>query len=255
MSIALPEQLERQQVRPETSFGPFRILHALPWLILAAAVRVIASGGHDAMILSAIFVADIAILLAFFATAQRSIETADGQSALGEFTLNKKFRLSLSILWRIAFLMIPATFVTIAIGYTALAADLFSGLVGMAFNQYTEIGQFWSAGIAALVLLMIVRAERNGGKIALFPAVAEFARRGLWLSAAAITLGVVNIGFGFGQEIVCSAIWQLCQTSGATDLVKYLIYYVFIIGFAMLRLWVTLTVLTIGLRQSYVRGD
>jgi hypothetical protein len=254
MSIALREQLERQQARPETTFGPFRLLHALPWLILAAAMRVVAFRG-DAMMLPAIIVADVSILLAFFATAQRSIEASGGQSALGELALGEQFRLSLSILWRIALVMIAAALGTAAIGYTAFAPNLMSGLDGMAFDQFTQAGRFWSAGIAALVLLMIVRAERNGGEIALFPAIAEFARRGLWLGAAVIALGVVNIALGFGQEIVRSAIWQFWQTSGATDFVKNLIYFVFIFGFAMLRLWVTLTILTVGLRQSYVRGD
>jgi hypothetical protein len=79
MSVALRKQLALKPARPETSFGPFRLLHALPWLILAAAMRVIAWGGGGAA-LPALIVADIAILLAFFATAQRSIEVAGGQS-------------------------------------------------------------------------------------------------------------------------------------------------------------------------------
>jgi hypothetical protein len=34
-----------------------------------------------------------------------------------------------------------------------------------------------------------------------------------------------------------------------------LIYFVFIFSFAMLRLWVTLLILTWGLKQSYIRGS
>ena len=36
---------------------------------------------------------------------------------------------------------------------------------------------------------------------------------------------------------------------------KNLIYFVFIFSFAMFRLWLTLLILTWGLKQSYIRGD
>jgi hypothetical protein len=99
---------------------------------------------------------------------------------------------------------------------------------------------------------MIVRAEREDGKIALFAAIGEFARRGLWLGAAVIVLGVANVALAYGQEVVRTAIWNFWQTSQASDFIKNLIYFCFIFGFAMLRLWITLTILTFGLKQSYI---
>jgi hypothetical protein len=253
MSIALRKQLELKPVRHETSFGPFKLLHALPWLILAAAMRVIAFGG-GAVALPAIIVSDISVLLAFFATAKQSIEAAGGQSSLGELTFGEQLRLSFSILWRITFVMIVGALSTAAIGYGA-AHHLMAGLDGMAFDQFTHPGRFWSAWIAAIVLLMIVRAERDDGTIALFAAIGEFARRGLWLGAAVIVLGVVNVALAYGQEAVRIAIWNFWQTSSATQFTKNLIYFCFIFSFAMLRLWITLSILTLGLRQSYVRAD
>jgi hypothetical protein len=250
MSIALRKQLELKPARPEASFGPFKLLYALPWLILAAAMRVIAFGGGP-VALPAIIISNISVLLAFFATAQQSIEAAGGQSSLGELTLGEQFRLSFSILWRIALVMITAALSTAAIGYEAFAPHLMAGLDGMAFDQFTHPGRFWSAWIAALVLLMIVRAERDDGRIALFAAIGEFARRALWLGAAVIVLGIVNVALAYGQEAVRSAIWNFWQTSSATQFNKNLIYFVFIFSFAMLRLWITLTILTLGLRQSY----
>jgi len=253
MSVALREKLALKPARPETSFGPFKSLHVLPWLILAAAMRVIAFGGGG-VALPAIIIADISVLLAFFATAQQSIEAAGGQSALGELTMAEQFGLSFSILWRIALLMIAAALGAAAAGYQA-AHHLLAGLDGMAFDQFTHPGRFWSAGIAALVLLMIVRAEREDGKIALFAAIGEFARRGLWLGAAVIVLGTVNVALAYGQEAVRTAIWNFWQTSQASDFIKNLIYFCFIFGFAMLRLWITLTILTFGLKQSYINDS
>nr|QIP04379.1 hypothetical protein HAU86_04930 [Bradyrhizobium symbiodeficiens] len=220
---------------------------------MAAAMRVIAFGG-GAVALPAIIVADISVLLAFFATARQSIEAAGGQSSLGTLTLGEQFKLSFSILWRIMLVMIAAALSGAAIGYEA-SYHLMAGLDGMAFDQFTHPGRFWSAWIAALVLLMIVRAERNDGKVDLFAAIGEFARRGLWLGAAVIVLGAVNVALAYGQEAVRIAIWNFWQTSSATQFTKNLIYFVFIFSFAMLRLWITLTILTLGLRQSYVRTD
>ena len=253
MTVALRKQLELKPARPETSFGPFRLLHALPWLILAAAMRVIAFGG-GAVALPAIVVADISVLLAFFATAHQSIEAAGGQSSLGELTLGEQFKLSFSILWRIMLVMIVAALGAAAVGYEA-SYHLMAGLDGMAFDQFTHPGRFWSAWIAALVLLMIVRAARDDGKVALFAAISEFARRGLWLGAAVIILGTINVVLAYGQEVVRTAIWTFWQTSSATQFTKNLIYFVFIFSFAMLRLWITLRIITLGLKQSYVRGS
>ncbi|UPJ60661.1 hypothetical protein [Bradyrhizobium sp. 192] len=253
MTVALRKQLALERARPETSFGPFKLLHALPWLILAAAMRVIAFGGGG-VALPAIIVADISVLLAFFATARQSIEAAGGQSSLGTLTMGEQFKLSFSILWRIMLVMIAAALGGATIGYGA-SYHLMAGLDGMAFDQFTHPGRFWSAWIAALVLLMILRAERDDGRVALFAAIGEFARRGLWLGAAVIVLGAVNVALAYGQEAVRIAIWNFWQTSSATQFTKNLIYFVFIFSFAMLRLWITLTILTLGLRQSYVRAD
>ncbi|MBB4381717.1 hypothetical protein [Bradyrhizobium sp. SBR1B] len=254
MTAALRKQLALKPARPETSFGPFKLLHALPWLILAAAIRVIAFGG-GAVALPAIIIADISVLLAFFATAQQSIEAAGGQSSLGALTLGEQLNLSFSILWRIALVMTSAALGIAAIGHEAFAPHLMAGLDGMAFDQFTHPGRFWSAWIAIIVLLMIVRAEHDDGRVALFAAIGEFARRGLWLGAAVIALGVINVALAYGQEAVRSAIWNFWQTSSASQFSKNLIYFVFIFSFAMLRLWITLMILTLGLRQSYVRAD
>ena len=51
-----------------------------------------------------------------------------------------------------------------------------------------------------------------------------------------------------------TAIWQFWQTSTVGQPVKSLVYVVFIFSFAMLRLWLTLSILPFGLKQSYARG-
>ncbi len=229
------------------------MLPALPWLILAAAMRVIAFAGGPAS-LPALVVAAIAVLHAFIVTAQRCIEASGGQTSLGDLTMAEQFRLSLAVLWRIALLMIVATLALVFTPYAAQSHHLMAGLDGMAFDQFTHLGRFWSAFVAALVLLMILHAEQNQGRTAFFPALGEFARRGLWLGTAVLVLGLVNIGLGYGQNAVRSMVWTFGQT-GASQFLKNLVFFVFIFSFAMLRLWMTLSIVTFGLKASYVYGE
>src|SRR3979411_3008828 len=71
MTIALRKQ--RLATLPHISFGPFRFLHALPWLMLAAAMRFMAGNGWG-IALPATIIAHFCVLYAFLVTAQRSIE-------------------------------------------------------------------------------------------------------------------------------------------------------------------------------------
>jgi len=253
MTIALRKQF-RQQSLPQVSFGPFRFLEALPWLIMAAAMRVIAFGG-GAVAFPAILVASIAVLHAFLVVAQRAIEFNDGQTTIGELEFADQFKLTKAVLWRIAVLMLAADCSLMLAGYVGIAPHMMEGLDGMAFDQWTDVGKLWSAVIAALVLLMIVDAERNNGRVSFFRALREFGQRALWVGAAIVVLGAVYLGLGVGQGWVRSAIWNFWQLSSSSQFIKNLIYFVFIFSFAMLRLWVTLLILTYGLKQSYVRGS
>lgn len=253
MTVTLRQQL-RQQAFPNVSFGPFRFLEAVPWLVLAASMRVI-SFNNPLIAFPAIIFASIAVLHAFLVVTQRSIEMAHGKTDLGALTFGEQSRLTRAILWRIALLMITATAAVAAAGYAGLAPHLMAGLDGMAFDQNTGIGKFWSALVAALVLLTIVGAEQDRGRVSFWKAAEEFAHRGLWLVPAVGALGVIYLGLGAGQGLTRNAIWQFYQTSPLHPMLKNLIYFVFIFGFATLRLWVTLLVLTWALKQSYLRTD
>jgi hypothetical protein len=252
MTIALRRQLQSQAL-PNVSFGPFRFLEAMPWLVLAASMRVIAFNSPLIAIPATVF-ASIAVLHAFLLVTQRSIELAQGQTNLGALDFTEQSRLTRAILWRIGLLMLAASIAVLTAGYTSIAPHMMSGLDGMAFDQFTVAGKFWSATVAALTLLMVVGAERNRGRVRFWEAVAEFARRSLWLGAAVIALGIIYLGLGLGQGLIRNALWQFYQTSTAHQLIKNLIFFVFIFSFALLRLWVTLLVLTWGLKQSYVRA-
>jgi len=253
MTIALRKQL-RQQSLPSVSFGPFRFLEAMPWLVMAAAMRLIAARTGGVVGLLAIGAASIAVLHAFLVVAQRSIELNGGQTNLGELDFSEQFRLSRALLWRLVLLMLAGTCLVAAAGYTSFAPYMMGGLDGMAFDQWTDPGKFWSAVVAALVLLMVVDAERHGGQVSFVRTLRELARRGPSMGAAVAVLGVVYLGLGLSQGWVRGAMWEIWQVWSGGQQLKNLIYFVFIFSFAMLRLWITLLILTYGLKQSYLHS-
>ena len=147
--------------------------------------------------------------------------------------------------------MLAAATAVLFAGYKTFAPNMMLGVDGMAFDQFTVIGKFWSATVAALVLLMIVGADANNGTVSFFSAVKELGRRFVWIGATIVILGAIYIGLGFVQGLVRHAIWIYGQSAPHGHFVKNLIFFVFIFSFAMLRLWITLLVLTYGLKQSY----
>ena len=71
-----------QPVRlPTVSYAPFRLMEAMPWLMLAAATRVLTVKGGLVWLFAA-GCSDIAIFLAFLLAARRMIELSDGKTGL-----------------------------------------------------------------------------------------------------------------------------------------------------------------------------
>jgi len=250
----MPANIRSQYIsRPDITFGPLRFIEALPWLVLATGMRVIAFGGGPAA-LPAIIVASIAVMQAFLVTARRSIEIADGQTNLGSLTFSQEIRLSWSILIRTTVVMLFASFAWAWTGHASNVFNPMNGIDGMAFDDPTALGKIWNTVIATIVLLMIVGAERHRNKVRFFAACLEFARRGAWLGAGIAVLALCYFVLGFGQGLVRNAIALYWQAPTPNPLIRNLVFFVFIFSFAMLRLWVTLLVLTFALKQSYING-
>ena len=71
---------------PSVSYGPFRFLEAVPWLMLAAALRIFAAGRAPGIQVAATIVVSFAIFLAFLLAAPHDrIRRRPHQSGRFEF--------------------------------------------------------------------------------------------------------------------------------------------------------------------------
>jgi hypothetical protein len=237
----------RLRALPNVSFGPYRLLEAVPWLMLASALRFLAYS-KPAFAVPAIALASFAILLAFLLAGRRMIEVADGTTSLGTFTFVEQLGLARRILWQILVLLVGATILASAY-VPELAIFLVAGFDGIAFDQFSKLGIVWSVMLATIVLLMVVRAG-DGGDVKLAAALREFWSRALYLAPAIALLAVLLIAFSAIQQDVRSLVALFFRTDAPAQ-IKNLVYFLFVFGFATLRLWVTLAVLVFALRESY----
>jgi hypothetical protein len=83
----------------------------------------------------------------------------------------------------------------------------------------------------------------------------ELWARAHWLLPAIVVVAAMQFGLNTVQGVARGAVYVFWQTSPSPQAVKNLVYFVFVFGFAAVRLWLTLAILTFALRESYRRDD
>ena len=238
---------------PTLSYGPFRLMEAAPWLMLASAMRIIAVVVHGLVGLLAAVCSDIAIFLAFLLAARRMIELADGRTALGRLSFTEQLILARRVLVPVILMMLAVAMALAVLGARWTALQLLYGVDGIAFDQYSAVGMSWSAFLAAVILLMVLRAEA-GGDATLPAALKELWQRAACMGPAIVAVAAADIGLSVVQGMVRAVVYAFWHVPGSPQLMRTLVFVLFVFGFASLRLWVTLAILTFGLRESYRRG-
>ena len=239
----------RPLVFPSVSFGPFRLLEAIPWLMLASSMRFLAYG--NALLAGpALVVANVALLLAFVIVVWRMVLISDGRSELGLLGFSQQVSMARRVLPQVLLLLIAASLVLGLVPAVAEPAQLMFGFDGIAFDQATHLGRLWSAFVAALVLLMVLQVD-EAMKPSLLTAARQFAARARWLVPAVLLVAGLSMLMhplqGWGRGLV-KLLWL---QEGIPTPVKSGIYFCFVFLFATARLWLTVAVLVLALRQSY----
>lgn len=247
-SVALPRPLEL----PNVSYGPFRLLEAVPWLMFATAVRFVVYGKTPLM-LPALVLESVAIFLALLLAARRMIEFSDGRTDLGKLGFVQQLVLARRVLLYVAALLVGATAATSLVGARDIAPAMMLGFDGIAFDQFVKAGMVWSSMLATIVFLMVVRVGSDQ-PITLGGTLRELCERANWLLPAIVAVAAMQFGLSAVQGVARNAVYVFWQTSPSPQTVKNLVYFVFVFGFAAVRLWLTLAILTFALRESYRRS-
>ncbi len=242
-----------QPVRlPTVSYAPFRLMEAVPWLMLAAAMRVLTVKGGLVWLFASIC-SDIAIFLAFMLAARRMIELSDGKTGLDRLSFTQQLTLARKVLVPVILMMLGVSITVICMGARWTGLNLLLGFDGIAFDQRTPSGMVWSAFLAALCLLLLLKAE-SMGKANLFHALRELWHRSVCMVPAIIAVSFADIGLSVCQGIVRTVVYAFWHGSTAPSFVRALVFFLFVFAFASIRLWMTLAILVFALRESYRRN-
>ena len=237
---------------PSVSYGPFQFLEAVPWLMLAAALRIFAARQAPAIHVACTIVISFAIFLAFLLAARRMIEFADGRTNLGKLSFAQQLGAASKIVGYIFVLLFAATVIVFFAGPRGLSLYMLMGLDGMAFDQFSKAGMVWSSILAGVVLLMVVQIG-DGRSVALIGALKEFAKRSVWMISAIALVAGFQLALHYGQGLVRHALISTLMASPMSERLKVTIFFFFVFAFATIRLWGSLVILTFALRESYRR--
>ena len=229
--------------------NPF--LEAVPWLMLASAMRFYAYGAGGLGALIGMTIAMLCVFLAFLLAARRMIEWTGGQVQFGQWPIQDQLRVGRRILYRVVALLAAAAAMAWLLGFKVLAPNLLMGFDGIAFDQFTTAGMVWSSFLAAMVYLMLLDAEACG-KPSLLRAFNALARYWRWLVPAIVLVALMQIALSFVQGQGRYLLWLAWHQTGPVAPMKF-VYFGFVFGFATVRLWLTLAILTYALREAYRR--
>ena len=219
--------------------------------MLATALRIVQSMGGLQALFAAIC-ADLSVFLAFLLAARRMIELTDGQTGLGKLSFAEQLMLTRKVMIPILVFMLVAAIVVFGVGARWTGLHLLVGFDGIAFDQFTYLGMMWSAVLATTTLLLLLKVE-NGGGSSLAAVFKELWRRSPCMVPAIIAVTAAHIGLSAVQGIVRIGVYAFWHSSAMPLLGRKMVYFFFIFGFASIRLWVTLAILTFALRESYRR--
>jgi hypothetical protein len=248
---------------PNVSYGPFRLLEAVPWLMLATACRFIAPPGALGVV-AAHSLSSVCIFLAFLLAARRMIEFSGARASFGKLEFREQLTLAREVLLRIAALIVVASvmglIVPILLGFPTLSlwvgGSLIWGLDCVAFDSFNIIEKTWSASLGTMMFLMIVGVRhsmqvsgRISCKVSLSYAVRQFAARVRYMGPGFLAVLFIQISLSAVQGSVRGVVLSLLHAA-APALIKKSVYFCFVFGFASVRLWATLAVLVFAWRLS-----
>ncbi|KAB2882150.1 MAG: hypothetical protein F9K38_08430 [Pseudorhodoplanes sp.] len=222
----------------------------VPWLMLASTMRFIGWRGGTFGLVTTVL-SDLFVFIAFLLGARAMIEWTGGRMQIGRAGFREQLALAHKILLRVFVLLVAATVIVGLLGSARLGPSMMMGFDGIAFDQFSKLGRIWSAVLAAVAFMLVVTAETSG-QVMLGAALRALARHAGWMVPAIAAIALLQFGLSGLQGVARAWVYALWQ-SAAPEMLKNFVYFFFVFGFASLRVWLTLAILTLALRESYRR--
>lgn len=221
--------------------------------MFASAMRIVTVTSGGIVTLLALICSTVAIFLAFLLAARRMIELTEGATGLGRLDFKAQMRLTQKVLGPIVILMLVVCFALGTAGARVPAMIALNGVDGIAFDQLGFAGMAWSAVLAAVMLVMLLKAE-SAGHTTLLDASKELWLRSVCMVSAIFAVSMADIALSVLQGMARIGVYQFWHTAGPPQFLRTMVFVIFVFSFASVRLWVTLAILTFALRESYRRG-
>ena len=195
-----------------------------------------------------------AIYMAFHVAVQRMIVSLDCPVELGNLSLIQQLNVARDVIARLFVLFFSVSLVVFLTNQVESAPYLLFGLYGIVFDQTVPAGHVWCAIVAAIIFMMALNAERST-PTTLYNALVELGRHAVWIIPAVLAVALLLFAASYAQALGRVAVVTILAKTGVAGGLWNTIAYFFVLAFAMLRLWGTVAILTIALRESYRRRD
>lgn len=236
--------------KPGVSFGPFLILEALPWLLLATVTRGQARMMESGLGLLLLLLSGAALFFAFLIASQNMIRSAGGVTGLGRLPFSDQWKLAWSVVWRLLVFFLAAVVAARLLDMNKFsAAAAWLGFDGIVFSWPNRWHPAWNALIATLVFLMVVERGMDRKPRAWAVAVQFFKRR-RHLIPAIVTITFFLLFMDLIQPLIGGLLQPIYDNLPAGP-ARNLVYVGFIFVFGYVRLLVTIMVLTLAIKASY----
>lgn len=240
----------KTRVGQHTGYGPYLMLEALPWLLLATVMRgqgrMMASG----LSLLVLLIAEFALFLAFLIASQKMIEAAGGMTSLGRLPMATQLRLTWSAIWRLLLLFLGTNLLALSLGMDeSLAAAAWFGFDGIVFSWPLRWHPVWNGVIATLVFLLVLERGMDRKPSALAVA-RQLVTRFRYLGAAIVGVTLFLVVMELVQASAGSVVQMLYAQMHPGPL-RNIVYIGFMFAFGYLRLLGTITILTLAARASW----
>jgi len=235
---------------PSVSFGPFKLLEAVPWLVFATALRFLATNwGVIGILLLAFSV--YATLIAFVVCVRRMFIVQNVEKALIGWSAPQQLQAAKMLFLRLLALCSLATLLWLPFFKGENLIAFLVGPDGIAFDTL-DVAFFvkpWCAVCAGLAFLMLLQQD-SGEKRGLLSALGEFARRALHLVPALVLMTCFYVLFAIVQDFVRGLV-QDAMRGMASPPLRNGLFFLFVFSFASVKLWANVAILVFFLRLSY----